>query len=193
MTWQSDEDVTIQLLKCNAVGTICRPMCQFNTCKKLAVPGTFKCADHRRKDQCTVDGAPCYIQGCNRNERVSGLCNHHATVLPKTKCVHPGCMAQARGSPTCQRHHPDRVKTSTPSSSRGRRANTAAARDHDRAVITAKYNSEGELTPIAVVDDKPLPTTFFEGFQDMLADMVCQKTTFHVPDDNVTVYEDYTL
>ncbi|CAK4084322.1 unnamed protein product [Aphanomyces euteiches] len=134
---------------------------------------------------------PRSIPGCSRKVRVNGLCNHHATDLPKTKCVHPRCMAQARGSPTCKRHHPHREQTSSPSSSRGRRANTAAACDHDRTVTTAKYNRDDELTPTAVVDDKPLPTTFFDGFQDMLADMVCQKMTF--PDDNVAVHEDHRL
>ncbi|KAH9145751.1 hypothetical protein AeRB84_010336 [Aphanomyces euteiches] len=176
--------------------------CQFNACKKLVVPGTLKCTAHRRKGQCAFDGChnqvykmgvcvrhgarstPCSIEGCYQNVRVSGLCNHHATILPATNCAHPGCMAKARGSATCKRHQ--RMNVSSPSR---RRRHTAAARDRSRTIATAKYNNEDELTPIAVLDDKPLPATFLEEFQDMLAEMLWQTMTFDVPSDNVAVDE----
>ncbi|CAK4706413.1 unnamed protein product [Aphanomyces euteiches] len=182
--------------------------CYFTACEELVVPGTFKCARHQRKSRCSVAGclnqiyskgvcvrhgarsSPCCIQGCNRNERVSGLCNHHATVLPETNCSHPGCTAKARGSATCKRHRLDCTKVSSlSSSSRRRRANTAAARKRSRTIVKVKYNNQDEQAPNAVSDNKPLPASFFDGFEDMLAEMVSQKMTFHVPDVDVTVYE----
>ncbi|CAK4125216.1 unnamed protein product [Aphanomyces euteiches] len=189
-------------------------ICHFNGCQNAVVPGTSKCIDHKRKGQCNVHdchnqvyqngvcvkhgarNTPCSVDGCNRNVRVSGLCNYHATTLPSSKCIHHGCKAQARGSLTCRRHDPERIHPPSPLKLRRRHASAAAKRDCSRTEATAKYSNivvVDDLCPNAVLDNCPLPPSFFDDYNDILADVLWLCKPLNVFDDDTMKFETVML
>ncbi|OQR80706.1 hypothetical protein ACHHYP_17284 [Achlya hypogyna] len=95
--------------------------CLFIDCTKPVVPGTEKCAAHKNKIKCSVDGCPnqvyarylcvrhggkkqCKLSGCRAFARGGPYCVQHGGVATKRFCTEKGCHRQAHARHKCVRH-----------------------------------------------------------------------------------------
>ncbi|OQS04543.1 hypothetical protein THRCLA_03230 [Thraustotheca clavata] len=83
-------DVHHALLKLNKKTATCI----FNECMKEAVPGSTKCAFHKRRKCCSQ-------HNCNNQAYARDLCVRHGG---KRKCAHASCTTAAHGGPFCVAH-----------------------------------------------------------------------------------------
>ncbi|KAF0720224.1 Aste57867_462 [Aphanomyces stellatus] len=96
-------------------------LCFFNGCTNLAKPDDWRCAFHRARARCKIDGCnsqvyarrlcvkhggkkQCQVDGCDRNVRLGTLCTRHAGPMIKKKCSEPDCPNLAHNYNKCVRH-----------------------------------------------------------------------------------------
>ncbi|KAG9409758.1 hypothetical protein AC1031_020070 [Aphanomyces cochlioides] len=73
-------------------------LCCFRGCRQPAIVGTIKCAFHRHRSLCSVEG-------CSHQAYARQLCIEHGG---KDLCVEKGCKSRRRVGLTCSKHSRDR-------------------------------------------------------------------------------------
>ncbi|EQC31749.1 hypothetical protein SDRG_10538 [Saprolegnia diclina VS20] len=95
--------------------------CFFLDCHQPALPGLNKCAMHKNKLKCSMDGCTnqvyarylcvrhggkkqCQADGCDVAVSRGSFCVDHGGALAKRYCTEPGCDRQAHARYKCVRH-----------------------------------------------------------------------------------------
>ncbi|KDO27392.1 hypothetical protein SPRG_06979 [Saprolegnia parasitica CBS 223.65] len=96
-------------------------VCCFLECAKPALPNATKCASHKNKIKCSIEGCmnqvyarylcvrhggkkQCQTLGCHEFARGGPHCVTHGGAIVKRFCTEPGCDRQAHARYKCVRH-----------------------------------------------------------------------------------------
>ncbi|KDO17864.1 hypothetical protein SPRG_16722 [Saprolegnia parasitica CBS 223.65] len=145
--------------------------CLFADCAKPIVPGTEKCASHKNKIKCSIEGCPnqvyarylcvrhggkkqCKSLGCRAFARGGPYCVQHGGVAAKRFCTEPGCHRQAHARHKCVRHGGGRQ---CKLSGCGSHARLSGYCDAHTSTRTESFEAVDEYTLLLCASVTPMP------------------------------------